>query len=229
MKITSRFIWTLLAVGVLAVTASANSVAISGGGFAQAEEAGFSFGGPGVDVSVIDNLGPSTVGGCYIGSVCDLTLSIESAGVAAGSTFGDFSGLPANFITGDLTFFGGTVIPASYQLYSSINMPVVVAGIIQGYEFSDCPGSCFPGGLVWTLDVTGVGQATFGSETSGPPGVVVFTEVDYSFSGTATPTPTPEPSTLLLLGTGLFVAVWFTSRKLTRAARLTVGRRGSHH
>lgn len=215
-KWLNRILWTFLALAMFSGTARADAISITGG----AIEVEDSFARIGVTGAGID-IGSSTIDfglipvQCTPGSFCDMTISVPAAltfeGPANNVEFGGTSAsvlgnTSANAVGGFLRFSGGAFIPAGSSL-PNITIPVTLTGVLQGYDFINCPAVCFPSELLWTLDISGTGQATFSDG-----GGLSYQSVDYTFTGTAV--TAPEPPNLILLTIGLLgvAAVWRRNR-----------------
>lgn len=209
-------LFIFFAFGILAGSACADGVPITGSaGEVGANTAFFEFSGPGTNVYSTTADFSSIILTCTPGSFCPMTITVPSAAafdgdasLAATGSSGSVSGSSANVIGGSLTFSGGAFIPAGSSLPASFTVPVTVSGTIFGYYFADCPGDCSPSQLLWTLNISGTGEATFVSSSGAP----FFDEVGYTFTGTAS--ATPEPASLVLLSIGFLgiFALWYRGR-----------------
>lgn len=187
--------------------ASADSITITGEadiGFARSL-GDFIIQGPGLSLAQGTPDGPSTIGSCTVGSVCDFSFGIPSVHdfgfcYCKGFSGGSVGSQTADFLVPSLTLTGS----ALYSGGDSLTVPMTISGTIIGYKLVDC----FPGGIdcklgppVFTLKVMGQGEDA-----------VVFNEIgsiigsDVTFTGRAT--VVPEPSSLVLISTGLAAVVW---------------------
>lgn len=215
-KWVSRILWVSLVFGMLAGPVCADPISITGtAGETSATDAFFQFSGPGTNVYSTTADFSSIILTCTPGSFCPMTITVPSAAafdgdpsLAATGSNGSAFGLSANVIDGSITFSGGAFIPAGSSLPASFTVPVTVSGTIFGYYFADCPGDCTPSQLLWTLNISGTGEATFVSSSGAP----FFDEVGYTFTGTAS--ATPEPASLVLLSIGFLgiFAFWYRGR-----------------
>ena len=203
----------LLVVASFAGPAFASTVPVMGaGGIIASDAASLGVSGPGLSVSYSTFDYPNGVLSCTLDAVCNIgTLAVLSP-VALdglndfpfGTGSGSFVGETANAIGGTLFLSGSALIPPVVPLGGNgIEFSLTVSGTIEGYHVYDCPGACFSN-LLWTLNISGTGEANFVSHDEGP-GYVYFDTMSFSFTGAATPTfvSTPELPSLVLLGTGL--------------------------
>lgn len=203
-----------LAIATLNGAAHADGVPITGtAGEFPAVDATFAFSGPGISVfSTTVDFPQSPVLVCNLGSFCNMTIAVPSAVnfdgpgfLAVSDSMGSVLGMAVNAIGGGLIFAGSAFIPTTLA-NNTISVPVALAGTIQGFNVTDCPGTCTFGNPIWNLLISGTGEATF----SAFPNTGDFADVQYTFSGTAI--NTPEPASLLLLGTGLLGVACYRRR-----------------
>jgi len=185
--------------------ASANSIPITG-----TAEQGFAttagdFNIMGLGLSLIQALpdGPSGIGVCNAGTVCNFSFTINTSG-ASFCTYclfydsGSLGSKTAELLVPSLTFTGS----AFYSGGTSMSVPMTVSGTIIGYELINCASdgtNCSLGPKEFTIHITGTATGQFTLGTSGTLGIIQG--VSANFSGTAT--TTPEPVSLVLTGTGL--------------------------
>ena len=173
--------------------------------------------GPGLNLLQSDFGGPSFIGFCSVGTVCNFTWSPVDElyfcpnCLGSGGTFGSSV---ATYLAQDLVFKGS----AFYSGGSTLTMSFTVSGTIYGYQLVGCDTTgCTPGQQVFALKISGSGTETLSiNEFSGTPSQVVG--LSGTFSGTATSiSATPEPASMLLMGTGL-AGLWAKRKKfLSRA------------
>jgi hypothetical protein len=200
-------VWAGIALCLIASLASANSVTIPISGTASkgfAITAGqFNITGPGL--SLFQGLpdGPSTIGRCHTGSVCNFSFTINTSGSAFCRyclfyDSGSLGSQKAELLVPNLMFTG----TALYAGGSSISVPMTVSGTIVGYQLINCDGevNCSLGPLAFELNIAGqgTGQFTMQPETGS---LSLIVGVKSSFTGTAT--VVSEPVSAVLVGTGL--------------------------
>jgi hypothetical protein len=183
-------------------------------GFATTE-GDYNIQGPGLSLWQADLGGPSYIGYCTVGTVCNFTWSPASPGAFCGfcSKFsgGSLGSTQVQWLEPDLLFKGS----AFYSGGDTLTMNFTVSGTIYGFQLLGCDTDgygCSPGPQVFALKISGTGTQTLSiNEFSGTPSLVVGLE--GTFSGTATPiTTTPEPGSMMLMGTGL-AGVWIKRRR----------------
>ena len=199
--------------------ASAKSIPITGAGmygFAETE-GDFSITGSGVSLSQGLPEGPSFIGLCTIGAMCNLSWS-----PATGSSFcsyclyysgGTFNGQTAEYLDNSLTFKGS----AFYTGSDTLAMNFTVHGWITGYELVNCDQGvgCSLGPELFNVYVSGHGTEYLTMNTGGVfRNQVQIVGTNATFTGALSTSAVPEPVTLTLIGTGL-LGVWIKKRKLT--------------
>jgi hypothetical protein len=158
----------------------------------------------GIGLSLFQGLpdGPSQIGFCNVGAMCNFsfTLNVSAAGFCSyctGYSSGTYGGQMAEFLVPNLTFTGS----AFYSGGDTMNVPLIVHGTITGYQLLNCQDGidCTLGPMVFRLNISGKGIGQF----SLAEGYGTIFGVGASFTGRADMTLTPEPISLILTGTGL--------------------------
>jgi hypothetical protein len=145
---------------------SVNSVAITGtaeDGFAISS-GDFTIQGPGLSLFQSSPGGPSFIGSCEMGSLCDFTFSSADltrfCGYCSFYSLGTFGSEVAQFFLGTITFSGSAV----WSGQSTMNVPLSISGVIAGFELLNCenPGAgCTLGPQVFDLKIVGQGTGQF--------------------------------------------------------------------
>jgi hypothetical protein len=156
----------------------------------------------GLGLSLFQSLpdGPSSIGSCNLGTVCNFSFTINTSGASFCSyclfyDSGTLGSKSVELLVPSLTFTGS----ALYSGATSMSVPMTVSGTIVGYELINCASdgtNCSLGPKEFTLHITGTATGQFTLDPSG-----LIAGVFANFSGTAT--TTPEPVSLVLTGTGL--------------------------
>ena len=201
----------LLTLTAVAQASTANNIAISGTasiGFATSS-GNFNIQGLGLSLYQATPDGPSFIGSCSMGSLCNFSFSpINTAAFCSyclAYTTGTLGNMVVQYLDPSITFTGSAV----WNGQSTMTLPMIMSGTIIGYELVGCqPGgvSCSLGPEEFTLHFRASGTGTFSIEPSG--------SIDggtVSFSGFAT-TAAPEPMSLVLMGTGL-LGIWLVQRR----------------
>ena len=178
-----------------------NVIPISGTAFyGFAETYGdFNISGPGLTLVQGLPQGPSDIGLCRMGAVCNFSFAINTSGASFCAfclyySSGSVGSNVAEFLIPNLIFTGS----ALYTGASTMTVPMTVRGTIVGYQLLNCDGavSCTLGPVVFRLSIAGTATGQFTIQTGQIQGVM------STFTGTAT-LATPEPMSLLLTATGL--------------------------
>ena len=146
--------------------------------------------------------GPSFIGACDLGSLCNFTFSSGRVGSYCSYcglySLGTFGNAVAEFFVGGLTF---STPPVVWNGQSVMNLPLTISGQIIGFELLNCTNlvGCTLGPQVFDLKITGQGTGQFQIT---PAGLVLG--VSATYTGTATPVQTvPEPTSFLLMSSGV--------------------------
>jgi len=193
-----------LALTTLASADSVNSIAITGtayDGFASSS-GDFIIHGSGLSLYQSSPGGPSFIGICDLGSLCNFTFSSGSLGsfcdYCSLYSSGTFGNAVAEWFTGGLTF---STPPVVWNGQSVMNLPLTISGQIIGFELLNCSGGfgCTLGPQVFDLKIAGKGTGEFQMVQTG-----LILGVSASYTGTVTPVSTvPEPIPLLLMSSGI--------------------------
>jgi hypothetical protein len=194
--------------------ASANSIAITGTAYeGYAEFNGdFNIQGPGLSLIQATPGGPSFIGICSMGSLCNFSFAIGSTSTfctyCLGLAQGSLGSLMAQYFNTSLVFSGSAV----WNGQLNMNVPLTISGLIIGYELVDCSGGvgCSLGPEEFALRINAQGVGDFTMSSAG-----LIQGVTANLTGTATTTSVPEPMSALLTGSGL-VGIWLTKRARVR-------------
>jgi hypothetical protein len=212
-----------LALTTLASAGSVNSIAITGtayDGFATSS-GDFIIHGPGLSLIQSSPGGPSFIGICDLGSLCDFTFS--SGNLGAFCTYcslyssGTFGNKVAQYFFGGLTFSTPAVV---WNGQPVMNLPLTISGEITGFELLNCNQGlgCTLGPQVFDLKIAGQGTGAFQMNDAG-----LILGVTASYTGTATSVQTvPEPISLLLMSSGVAAIGLARKRSLKLQSRTRV-------
>ncbi|MGA7591465.1 MAG: PEP-CTERM sorting domain-containing protein [Candidatus Sulfotelmatobacter sp.] len=192
-----------LALSTVASADSVNSIAITGtayDGFASSS-GDFIIHGSGLSLYQSSPGGPSFIGICNLGSLCNFSFSAAGnsyCGYCSLYSSGTFGNAVAELFTGGLTFSTPAVV---WNGQSVMNLPLTISGQIIGFELLNCNGGygCTLGPQVFDLKIAGTGTGEFQMAQTG-----LILGVSASYTGTATPVSSvPEPISLLLMSSGI--------------------------
>ena len=200
----------LLTLSAFAYGNSSNNIAVTGTfGIGFATSSGdFTIQGTGLNLFQATPDGPSLIGSCTLGAVCNFGFTpINTAAFCAyciGLSGGTDGNLVVEYLSQTLTFSGSAVWNGQYTM----TVPMTITGTIIGYELVDCQGtvSCSLGPEEFSLHITAHGTGTFNVESTG-----VIDGGYGTFSGTVSTSTAPEPVSLVLTGTGL-MGIWLVRR-----------------
>jgi hypothetical protein len=193
-----------LALTTIASADSVNNIAITGtayDGFATSS-GDFMIHGPGLSLLQSSPGGPSFIGICELGSLCNFSFSSGSS--ASFCTYcslyssGTFGKAVAEWFIGGLTFSAPAVV---WNGQPVMNLPLTISGQIIGFELLNCNQGlgCTLGPNVFDLNIAGKGTGEFQMSATG-----LILGVSANYTGTATPVSTiPEPISLLLVSSGI--------------------------
>jgi hypothetical protein len=198
-------------ISVLASADSVSNIPITGSarqGFGQTT-GDFNITGPSLTLVQGVGVGPSTIGFCTAGAVCDFSFSIGNSNASCPFCFGLSSGTVGNksapFLDPSLLFTGSAFYTGPTN---SILVPFTITGTIAGYQLVNCTvpdaNGCSLGARIFTLRIVGHGT---GHPVFDALGDIVG--INATFSGTAT--VIPEPISLALTSTGL-LGIWIRKK-----------------
>jgi len=185
-----QFAGFLLLVSSVVLADRINGIPFTGSatqGFAQTE-GDFKINGPGLSLMQALPDGPSAIGSCTAGSVCNFSFKIDTSGAAfcAYCLFYDSGSLGnevAELLLPTLQFTGSAV----YSGGTSMRVPMTVSGTIIGYQLTNCQPdrtSCSLGPKEFTLRFVGEGYGQFTMQPIGGP-LASIVGVVSDFHGTA--------------------------------------------
>jgi hypothetical protein len=190
---------------------SANSIAITGTAYEGYAEFNGDFNIQGLGLSLIQATpdGPSFIGICSMGKLCNFSFTIGSTSnfcsYCLGLSQGSLGNIMAQYLNTDLVFSGSAV----WNGQLNMNLPLTISGLIIGYELVNCSGGgvgCSLGPEQFALRINAQGVGDFTMSSTG-----LIQGVTVNLTGTASTTTVPEPMSALLTGSGL-VGVWLTKR-----------------
>lgn len=170
--------------------------------------------GPGLSLWQADLGGPSFIGSCTIGTVCNFSWSPANPGSFCSfcTTFsgGSFGSAQVQWLDPALVFTGS----AFYSGGNTLTMSFTVSGTIYGFQLVGCNSGgsdCSQGPQVFALKISGTGTETLTMNEFSDT-LSQIAGLSGTFSGTATPiSATPEPGSMILMATGL-AGVWMKRR-----------------
>jgi len=206
-----------------ALPAIANSVTVTGHGYAGNDSDGLS-----LTAGIFSAFSAAPGGREFLGSGTvgvPMTLSWESVPYPGeGFTSVNLGKQFTDILTGAITFTGTFTVPASALSTGTFTAPVNVSGQLQAFQDLTL-GQVFytQGPLMATLHFSGTGTATFFIEDIGDPNFLIgFTNVNFN-NNTGTLTAVPEPTSLFLIGTG-FAGLFVMMRRRRRFFRTAAKR-----
>ncbi len=208
---TLLFLAALLTMSSVAYATSVNDIAITGNfyvGFGTSS-GDFQIQGQGLNLFQSTPGGPSFIGLCNLGSLCNFKFSpVPTSSFCAyclGLSGGSLGSILVEYLNPSMTFSGSAV----WNGQSTINVPMTITGTIVGYELIGCTGSvgCSLGPEEFSLRLVAHGTGQFNVAPNG-----LIYGGSGTFSGFAS-TATPEPLPLLLTGTGL-IGLWLARMRV---------------
>lgn len=205
-----------------ALPAKANSVTVTGNGYAGGDSDGLRLTAGNFSAFSAAPGGQEFLGGGSVG--VPMTLSWDSfAFPGPGFTTVNLGNQFTDILTGAITFTGTFTVPASALFTGTFTAPVHVSGQLQAFQDLTLGQNFYTQGpLMATLLFSGTGTATFQIEDIGNPNFQIgFTNVNFKNTGTLT--AVPEPTSLFLMGTG-FAGLLVMMRRRRRFFRTAAGK-----